>query len=330
MPDEIYELIAQGARYWFVFLMALIVWRSWRWYRKDKRKARKRLKLLPDAGFVGEMVVVQAAGSLRIGQTMPVPREGTLGTSRSNDLCLPVPGVSKKHLWFRFDDGEGLMMEPFGRLPFTVDGASFSSRRDPLYMAHGSRLCIGEAVLRLRLFAGFECIGRAPRYSEAAPSQSEPEQEAAQQAAYQQWLEQQEAARQQAWQQGYQQAMAQQSMMQQTVQEEESSEDDGLADVYTYEEARSRGMIDDRAFMRPANEKKPELPVYELPPAPEPEEEFFPPVMEEEETWADFDSAAGEDVTDAAVPPKSAYVGRDEAEKAKRELWDKYFGGGPR
>ena len=31
MPEEIYELIAQGARYWFLFLMMLIVWRSWRW-----------------------------------------------------------------------------------------------------------------------------------------------------------------------------------------------------------------------------------------------------------------------------------------------------------
>ena len=35
-----------------------------------------------------------------------------------------------------------------------------------------------------------------------------------------------------------------------------------------------------------------------------------------------------EDMTDAAAPPKSAYIGHDEAERAKRTLWDKYFGGG--
>ena len=35
-----------------------------------------------------------------------------------------------------------------------------------------------------------------------------------------------------------------------------------------------------------------------------------------------------EDLTDAAAPPKSAYVGHDEAERAKRKVWDKYFGGG--
>ena len=191
MPDEIYELIAQGARYWFVFLMALIVWRSWRWYRKDKKKARKRLNLFPYAGFVGEMVVVQAAGALRLGQVFPVPREGTIGAARTNDLHLAVPGVSKNHLWFRFDDGEGLMVEPFGRQPFTVDGEAFVSRREPLYMMHGSRLGIGEAVLRLRLFAGFECIGRAPRHCENTPAQPEPQQDAAQQLAYQQWMQQQ-------------------------------------------------------------------------------------------------------------------------------------------
>ena len=331
MPDEIYELIAQGARYWFVFLMALIAWRSWRWYRKDKKKARKRLKLLPDAGFVGEMVVVQAAGSLRLGQVLPVPREGTLGTARTNDLYVPVPGVSKKHLWFRFDDGEGLMVEPFGRQPFTVDGAAFTSRREPLYMAHGSRLCVGEAVLRLRLFAGFECIGRAPRYAgpEAAPVQPEPQPDAAQQMAYQQWMQQQwmmqqEAARQQAWQEGYQQAMAQQQTAVQDMPAEEP--EDGMTDVYTYEEARSQGMVDHRAFMRPAGEKKPELPVYD----PAPEGEFFLPVTDdEEEIWSGFEEAYDEEINDADAPPKSAYVGHDEAEKAKRQVWDKYLGGGP-
>jgi len=330
MPDEIYELIAQGARYWFVFLMALIVWRSWRWYRKDRKKARKRLKLLPDAGYVGEMVVVQAAGSLRLGQVLPVPCEGTLGSARTNDLYLPVPDVARKHLWFRFDDGDGLMVEPFGKLPLTVDGEAFTKRSEPLYMAHGSRLCVGDAVLRLRLFAGFECIGRAPRFSEPAeaPVQPEPQQDAAQQAAYQQWLMQQEAARRQAYEQGWQQAMAQQA-----AQEEAPEPNEGMADVYTYEEARTQGMIDHRAFMRPEGEKKPELPVYAPAetPAPPPEDNFFPPVMEdEEETWAGFEGAGDEDMTDAAVPPKSAYVGRDEAEKAKRQLWDKYFGGGAR
>ena len=102
MPDAIYEVVAQGARYWFLFLMALIVWRSWRWYRKDKKKAKKRLKLLPDAGFVGEMVVLEGGKGLERGALLMVPREGTLGTLRTNDLCVPLAGVAHRHLWFRF------------------------------------------------------------------------------------------------------------------------------------------------------------------------------------------------------------------------------------
>ena len=47
----------------------------------------------------------------------------------------------------------------------------------------------------------------------------------------------------------------------------------------------------------------------------EPAEIFYPPVTDED------------DLTDAAAPPKSAYVGHDEAERAKREVWDRMFGG---
>ena len=39
VPAEVYELIAQAARYWFLLLMAIIVWRSFRWYRRDRRQA---------------------------------------------------------------------------------------------------------------------------------------------------------------------------------------------------------------------------------------------------------------------------------------------------
>ena len=41
-----------------------------------------------------------------------------------------------------------------------------------------------------------------------------------------------------------------------------------------------------------------------------------------------FGDEMDEDLTDAAAPPRSAYVGHDEAERAKRKVWDKYFGGG--
>ena len=324
MPDHVYEVLAQAARYWFLFWMALIAWRSWRWYRKDRRAARKRLKLLPDAGFVGEMVVVDGGGEIARGTVYQVPAEGTLGTARTNDLCVPADGVERRHLWFRFDDRKGLMVEPFGKNAVHVDGEDFHSRRHPLYMAHGSSLVAGGVQMRLRLFAGFESVGHAavrggveleePQQQETQPQLTP---EAYQQMMFQQWQMQQ---MQQAYQQGYQQAMAQMEEAYEQpaeVQQPEWTYDDD-PDALPYDMAqiaREEGLVDNSIYMRPAGQKKPEIPSDEP--------IFYPPEMddgeEEDEGWI---------LEASEEPPKSEYVGQDEAEVMKREVWDPVFGRG--
>lgn len=156
MPDAVYEVVAQAARYWFAFLMLVIVWRSYRWFRRDRRQRKKRLRLLPDAGFVGELVVLRGGEELHVGTALPLPREGMLGFLRTCDVCVPVEGVGKRHLWFRFDEDSGLLVEPLHGMKITADGETRTGRKDPLFLHHGSRLTVGEAVLRMRLFAGFE------------------------------------------------------------------------------------------------------------------------------------------------------------------------------
>ena len=350
VPAEVYELIAQAARYWFLLLMAIIVWRSFRWYRRDRRQAKKRLKLLPDAGFVGEMVVIEGGEALKRGQALPVPREGTLGTLRTNDLCVPVEGVARRHLWFRFDEDEGLRVEPMRGQTASVDGEPFKSRREPLYMAHGSRLYVGKAQLRLRLFAGFEGTGYAPRRDSevaAADGRSEPPEQAqaaamAQQQAMQQWMAQQQyMMQQQLWQQqAYQQWLMQQAALQ------NAAGRNGQAEEGADEEEAEPPARDDSIFTRPAGEAPPALP--DEPEAsgpsedaqsdapldePQPETADWPyaPSPHSDADWDDlayFGDEMDEDLTDAAAPPRSAYVGHDEAERAKRKVWDKYFGGG--
>lgn len=323
MPDNVYEVLAQGARYWFLFWMALIAWRSWRWYRKDRRAAKKRLKLLPDAGYVGEMVVIDGGEEIQRGTVYPVPREGTLGTLRTNDLCVQADGVERRHLWFRFDDRKGLMVEPFGKHPVHVDGEDFQSRRHPLYMAHGSWLVVGGVQMRLRLFAGFESVGHA--MVRGGVDMEEPQQQTQpqitpetyaqmQQMMFQQWQ------MQQAYQQGYQQAMAQKQASQPEELDEEPQAE------WTYDEdpdalpfdmaqiAREEGLVDNSIFMRPAGQKKPEIPSEEP--------VFYPPEMDDEEEEEDWILEASDEL------PKSEYVGQDEAEIMKREVWNKYFGGG--
>lgn len=318
MPSQIYEVVAQGARYWFLFLMVLIAWRSWRWYRRDKRQMKKRLRLLPDAGYVGEMVVMNDGGPLKRGAVFPVPWEGTLGALRTNDICLPLPGIARKHLWFRFDEGVGLRVEPFGKNQTDVDGTG-ATRRQPLYMAHGSCLLVGDVELRLRLFAGFESVGRAryvsvhdaqPQPDQTAPAEDENAQMMRQMLLQQQWLMQQYAM---------QQRQAQQA------------------------QPESPPVRDDSIFMRPAGESAPELPMQEedLAPAPaerEPDPAAAPPSIPDVEEQPEEDTdwpyapnpwADDEDMTDAAASlPRSAYVGHDEAAEAKRKFWDRYFGGG--
>ena len=199
-------------------------------------------------------------------------------------------------------------------------------------MGHGSWLYVGECEMRLRLFAGFESVGHAQRRS-GVEVQEQPQQpmDAAQMVAMQQWMiKQQWLAQQQAYQQGYQQAMAQMEEEYEEYEEEPQYAEDKLP--YDMAQiAQEEGMVDHSLFMRPAGQKKPELPVYDEP-AIEPQPIFYAPVQDDEPEqgwtddapWAPYD----EDMTDAAAPPKSAYVGHDEAEVVKREVWDKYFGGG--
>lgn len=180
MPENIYEIISLGARYWFAFLGVLIVWRAFKWLRKDRRAKHRRLKHLPDAGMVGEMVVLQGSDELPEGTAIPVPREGVLGFLRTCDVVVPVEGVAGKHIDFVFQDGKGLLLFPLRKQSCILDEDTILTHRSKTKkhpMVHGSRLQIGEAVLRLRLFAGLDTEYR-PYYADEqpyhAPFQEEP------------------------------------------------------------------------------------------------------------------------------------------------------------
>ena len=156
MPADKYELVALVARYWFAFLGVVIVWRSFMWLRKDARRKRKRLKQLPDAGLVGELVVLAGSEALPPGSVIPLPREGTLGSLRSCDVSIPCSGVASRHGDFRFVDGVGLIVTPAAQLVVEVDGQEPDPAQREWVMHHGSRIAVGDALLRMRLFMGLE------------------------------------------------------------------------------------------------------------------------------------------------------------------------------
>ena len=159
MSADIYEILALAMRYWFVLLGCLIVWRAFSWLRKDRRQTHKRLKTLPDAGMIGELVVLAGSDRLPEGSMIPVPYEGTLGALRTCDVVVPVHSVQAEHLDFSFVPGKGLLIFPRKGCACTVDGLAIVTRRDSRStpMGHSSVLTIGDSVvLRLRLLAGLD------------------------------------------------------------------------------------------------------------------------------------------------------------------------------
>lgn len=364
MSPEIYEVVSQGARYWFLFLMVVIVWRSYRWLARDRKQRKKRLRLLPDAGFIGELVVQTGNEELSPGTVFPVPREGTLGSSRGCDLCVLFPGISRKHLWFRYEDGVGLRVRPFGSIDkIQVDGLTCENRRRGLLMLHGSRLALGEGVLRLRMFAGFETTAHAAPM-EASVLSEEPEESASQDAGGQPvaamtpaQLALWQAQQQQYW------AMAAQSIAAEiAVQAAQAMPNRSYPPLeeedFEEEELREPEAALEEDWEEDFQESPPSQSASRYEAAPEAPQVFYPPVQDEDgdpgeekggEPWpyapypqsdTVFEShgytypelveagSEDEDLTDAAAPPKSLYLEPDEAEQAKKLLWDRYLGGG--
>ena len=161
-------------RYVFTFIGVMIVLRTFSWLRKDRRLKHKRLKQLPDAGTVGVLTVVTGNRQLREGMIIPVPHEGLIGSVRTCDIVVPLPGVALDHADFTFVDGKGLYVLPRRGCQVTVDGQllrnAAEGKRCP--MQHGSILEIGEAVLQLGVFAGLDVkvTQIEPWYGEPEPA----------------------------------------------------------------------------------------------------------------------------------------------------------------
>lgn len=192
MSEDIYEVLSLGMRYWFMVLGILIVWRAFSWLRKDRREKHRRLRQLPDAGMIGELVVIVGSDELPEGSAIPVPQEGVLGFLRTCDVVVPVPGVAPHHLDFTFRDGKGLLLRPWRGCTCQVDANEITHRtkvsRYPMH--HGSKLFVGDAVLRLRVFAGLN-VDRHVAYTEDKIEEPAPQEAPVPQPDWQEYEQQQ-------------------------------------------------------------------------------------------------------------------------------------------
>ena len=155
---EVYEVLALAFRYVFALLGVLIVLRSFLSLSADRREKHARLRRLPDAGMIGEFVVLSGSPECPEESFLSVPREGVLGSVRSCDLVVPCPGVKARHLDFTWQDGVGLLLRPRSGCEALADSVPLNCRSHPesAPLRHGSFLQVGDAVLRLRVFAGLD------------------------------------------------------------------------------------------------------------------------------------------------------------------------------
>lgn len=147
-------------RYFFVLIGALIVFRAFRWLQRDARAYHREMRALPDAGLVGEIV------NLRTGQAQPLPREGTIGASRECDVRVKDSGILRTHARFEFEEGKGLKIIPMHAGKVVLGGLELSA---PGYALHGTQLQLGDALMRVRLFAGLKVPTPAAFQPDEAP-----------------------------------------------------------------------------------------------------------------------------------------------------------------
>lgn len=145
MSSDAYELLAMLMRYVFIALGAVILFRALRQMRKDARAHKKEMKQLPDAGLIGEVV------DLDTGKSQPLPREGLMGSGSGCDIRLKRRKVRRRHVLFAFVEGKGLRIKPHLGSRVAMEGVEITA---PAYALHGTQMTLGEAHIRIRLFAG--------------------------------------------------------------------------------------------------------------------------------------------------------------------------------
>lgn len=147
MSQNLYELIALGARYLFAALMLLIVIRAWRITLVDSRRAASLRRMSPETGVIGELVVTQGDEKARRGMRYPVIREGMIGSSRRADIRIRHSSVRRTHAYFQLTD-DGLSVRTHAGAPMRDRvGRPVKS----LMMLDGARFELGKVRLLLVL-----------------------------------------------------------------------------------------------------------------------------------------------------------------------------------
>ena len=132
-------------------IILLIVLLALRKYASDRALWRRVRRELPQAGAVGQLVVLCGGRRLRLGEEIPVPYEGTMGASHSCDVCIPARKVHMRSAFFWMEN-DGLHMVALHRDGFLADDVPVEPG-DEAVLRDGAVLRVGEARLALSLYS---------------------------------------------------------------------------------------------------------------------------------------------------------------------------------
>jgi len=147
-----YRVLSQLFGYMSAMVIVLITLLSVRKYMSDRALWRRVRKNLPQAGAVGVFSVLSGGRRLGAGREIRVPYEGTMGSSSSCDVCIPVRKVHMRSAFFWMEK-DGLHMAALHRDGFGVDDVPVEPG-DEAILRDGAVLRVGDAKLALELYGG--------------------------------------------------------------------------------------------------------------------------------------------------------------------------------
>jgi len=150
MNEAWYRVASQSFGYLSAGMIAAIVLLSVRKYARDRGVWRRVRRNLPQAGAVGCFRVLSGGRRLPAGEEIRVPYEGTMGSSHSCDVCIPVRRVHMRSAFFWVEKNE-LHMAALHRDGFTVDDVPVEPG-DEAVLREGAVLRVGEAKMSLHLY----------------------------------------------------------------------------------------------------------------------------------------------------------------------------------
>jgi len=145
-----YQVLSIIFGYLSTALIVLLVLLGTRQYLSDRALMRRVRRNLPQAGAFGYLQVISGGRRLGAGEEISVPYEGTMGSSHSCDVCIPVRKVHMRSAFFWAEENE-LHMVALHRDGFLVDDVPVEPG-DEAVLRDGAVLRVGEAKMALRVY----------------------------------------------------------------------------------------------------------------------------------------------------------------------------------